>query len=249
MKNITAKARSKRANELYEKALALPKFLIENDQENRYSDKHTPEGEQSKLGKLYDAEQLMLEVRSFVKLSYSKDSEYFDWVHKIFFTPDHKGIITTSLESNNREWQKGKADLISLLANVVSEEKEAIEIEKFIDKTIPLKYFAVTAAFLTSMFAIWTAPSEGLSSIFDPGALVAVRIGLSVAAAALLMIVLEKEKWKELVFTGIIGLAPLITPFLRTDPVRQPARLNMDATQKDEKQPQVALPDTSKLEH
>lgn len=235
MENISAKARALRVSQLYDQAVSLPKKLIEKDNEYPFYEGNVgnpnTEGNQSRYVKIYEMEGLMLDVRSYIKLSYGKESEYFKWVHNIYFTQESKGFISTYLDGMNDQWQKGRIELIQLLTNIQSEENERANLEKLMNKKLlTLPDAAFGCGFIISMLTIWAGSDEIFGSIFNLSNLLAVRILLSLGCFLLLAIIIAKEKWKELLVTGLIAVVSPLFPLVKSQPQSVPTPLKVDTT-------------------
>lgn len=108
---------------------------------------------------------LLLELRAFIKLKFGKESEYWRAFSKIGFDSEAYGLVINTFNStHNKFWSEGKNQLYSLLKNIEAELKINIDtksnhLEKFKDRekrriTILANVIFFLLVFLIPIFVI-----------------------------------------------------------------------------------------------
>ena len=203
---MTAKYRHKKAEEFLGRANQLPTHLLaRKDYEDfdGYLDNEdiADQFAQRRLSKIVEFQDLLLEVRGFVKITYGSDSEYFKWTNDVDYLTKHKGYILNSFNINeNNVWSEGRVRLISLLTNIIFEEKQRKDMEAALEnpsrKTVIR--IGVTALMMVCLLAIWNAPDLDMLSVFGSGKVFVARCGLSVSLIPLYMIAFSPKEWVAL---------------------------------------------------
>lgn len=224
MQNISAKFRYMRIVELIEKANSLPNTIIDSEDFEGGEANHLYKEKRIRL--LSAAKDIKMELRSFVKTCYGSDNEYFGAVGEIYFANKpiggHIVIMNTYNVNNNTQWQEGRHILVSILNTMEAEEKERVNMEKFmVDKTLPLRYGGTGILVLLSMFAIWLAPPETMAKVFAPANFFAARFVMSACMASICLAIIVKDKWKEIIGSAFVGTAIALIPLLKTEPAIQ----------------------------
>ena len=216
---MTAKYRHKKAEEFLDRASQLPTQLLADEDYKDFSGYLDDEGiakqfAQRRLNKIGDFQDLILEVRGFVKITYGSDSEYFKLANSVDYLTQHKGYLLNSFNVNeNNVWSEGRVRLISLLTNVIFEEKQRKEMEAAFDnpsrKTVIR--IGVTALLLVCLLAVWNAPDTDMLAVFGKGKVFMARCGLSISLVPLYLIAFSTKDWVALVgiwaalFVAVLG--------------------------------------------
>lgn len=84
--------------------------------------------DKKKYGIFKNLDELLIEIRAFIKLKFGKESEYFKLFTRIHFDSKGKGVILNTFNINhNKYWQKGTDELHALLRNIEAEIKLILE--------------------------------------------------------------------------------------------------------------------------
>lgn len=214
---MSAKFRLKKLDEFYDRALNLPKLLLSDDDYKRFSgwdedDKIEHEFRQVKLNRMADFQDLIFDIRGFIKVSYPENTEYFRWINN----SDFQSRTTITDEFNvyqNNEWSKGRINLISLLTNIKFEEKQRKEMEDYLANPTKKTLFtiAITAFMIILLVSLWNAPDEIMLKVFGIGKIFMAKCGISFSLIPLYLIVFSKKDWVALfaiwatLFVAIFG--------------------------------------------
>lgn len=208
--------RKKRVNELIVRVNQLPNEIIV-DSDYPINGVGVEEAEKKyylKRQKIYcELDAIIIELRSFIKVYFGKESEYFREIHQINFTSERQSgfIMNTFNVHHNEYWSKGIKELSHLLQNIEQEIKLIVEFEKRQTKTVKeqtLRLALFLSLFGLSVMIIWNGNSA-LGLFFQAEKINAVKIILSTAMLPITLVILIPKKWLTLIgiFAGLLGVS------------------------------------------
>lgn len=234
MKNVSPIKRLNRILDFITAIQQLPTDLYdiyENKDGGRVMPYYAGDGEHIRFlaSRLSAQDNLAREVRSFIKLSYGEESEYFTRISSIVLhKPVNEKEDALLYDDANVLWRKGRRELLTLVADMYAEEMERGKL--YDNNQQSLRYGSFVVIFLISMLAIWNAPKEIFSHFFNSDMLFAVRICLIAAAASFSLILLAKDKWKEFLSIGVAFIIAIV-PFIKSDQAANAHKQNDSARQ------------------
>jgi hypothetical protein len=208
--------RKKRIHELIIRVNQLPNEIIV-DSDYPTNGVGTEEAEKKyylKRQKVYsELDAILIELRSYIKVYFGKDSEYFRVIHQINFTSERQSgfIMNTFNVHHNEYWLKGINELRHLLQNIEKEIELIVEIEKKQTKTVKeqiLRLALFLSLFGLSVMIIWNG-NNVLGLFFQAEKINAVKIILSTAMLPTTLVILIPKKWLTLIglFVGLLGVS------------------------------------------